>query len=236
MSSEIKVISFDLDDTLWPGLPTILRAERLLYQWMTEHTPAISQQYDIHQLRDKRRALLNDRPQLAHDLTRLRIESFEQLNEEFGLNEDWIQPAFKIFYEARQRVELFDDVRPVLDALQKEFRLASLTNGNADVVKTGVHHWFDYSLNSIGAGSLKAEPVIYQQLQKLADIEAHQMVHIGDDPLQDVAGAKAAGAFAIWLNRDQQDWSLAYCKPDAVISSLTALPAALAQLHNRIES
>jgi putative hydrolase of the HAD superfamily len=227
MSAEIKVISFDLDDTLWPGLPTILRAEKRLFQWMSERVPEITKQYDLYQLRDKRRALLDETPQLAHDLTQLRIRSFELLSIEFDLDQEWIQPAFDVFYDARQQVTLFDDVRPVLDVLVQDFKLASLTNGNADVVKTGVHHWFDYSLNSIIAGSLKSEPAIYRQLQTLAGIEAHQMVHIGDDPLQDIFGAKAAGASAIWLNRDEKVWQLTSCKPDAIISSLTELPSVL---------
>lgn len=230
MPTDIKVISFDLDDTLWPGLPTILRAEKRLFQWMSEHVPEITQQYDLYQLRDKRRALLDETPQLAHDLTQLRIRSFEQLSIEFGLNQEWMQSAFDVFYDARQQVTLFDDVRPVLDVLVQQFKLASLTNGNADVVKTGVHHWFDYSLNSIIAGSLKSEPAIYQQLQALAGIEAYQMVHIGDDPLQDVSGAKASGALAIWLNRDDDVWQLTSCKPDAIISSLVELPSVLNRL------
>jgi len=58
------------------------------------------------------------------------------------------------------------------------------------------------------------------------------MVHVGDDPVQDVSGAKAAGAFAIWLNRDQKNWPLESCTPDAVILSLTQLPVALQKIQN----
>lgn len=230
MPQTIKVLSFDLDDTLWPCFPTILRAENLLYQWLSDHVPTITQSYDIYQLRDKRRSLFNLYPELAYDLTKLRIRSFEMLAEEFELADDWISPAFDIFYEARQQVTLFDDVEPVLDELIREFRLVSLTNGNADIVKTGVDHWFDFALNSASVGKLKSEPDIYRQVQKLANIEAQQMVHIGDDPLHDVSGAKAAGAYAIWLNRQNKQWPLDDCQPDAVISNLHELPAVLDHL------
>lgn len=230
MPQEIKVLSFDLDDTLWPCYPTIENAENLLYQWLADHVPVITRHYDAAQLREKRRSLLASHAELAHDLTRLRIRSFEQLTEEFGLAPDWIQPAFEIFYEARQQVTLYDDVKPVLDELNKEFRLVSLTNGNADPVKTGVGHWFDFSLNSAGVGKLKSEPDIYWQVQKRANIEARQMVHIGDHPLQDISGAKNAGVFAIWLNREEKQWSLESCQPDMVINSLYDLPALLRKL------
>jgi putative hydrolase of the HAD superfamily len=232
MSQTIKVLSFDLDDTLWPCFPTIKRAEKLLYQWLSDQVPVITQHYDIYQLREKRRLLLNNHSDLAHDLTQLRIKSFEMLADEFELSSDWIKPAFEIFYEARQQVTLFDDVKPVLDELNEEFKLVSLTNGNASTVETGVDHWFDFALNSASVGKLKSEPDIYRQVQKLANIEARQMVHIGDHPLQDISGAKSAGVFAIWLNRQNRPWTLENCQPDAVISSMFELPSLLSQLQS----
>ena len=235
MSQGIKVLSFDLDDTLWPCSTTILRAEALLYQWLTDHVPAITKSYDIYQLRDRRRSLLTSHPDLAYDLTRLRLKSFELLAEEFELADDWIKPAFEIFYEARQQVTLFDDVKPVLDKLTKEFQLVSLTNGNADTVKTGVDHWFDFALNSASVGKLKSEPDIYRQVQKLTNVEARQMVHIGDDPLHDITGAKTAGIFAIWLNRDKKPWLLDDCQPDGEIESLHELPALVDKLSRELQ-
>lgn len=230
MPKKIKVLSFDLDDTLWPCFPTIERAEKLLYQWLSEQVPAITQGYDIDQLHEKRRLLLNTHPELAHDLTKLRIKSFEMLADEFALDRGWIKPAFEIFYEARQQVTLFDDVKPVLDKLNTSFQMVSLTNGNANTVDTGVDHWFDFALNSASVGKLKSEPDIYRQAQKLANIEAHQMAHIGDHPLQDISGAKSAGVFAIWLNRQNTSWPLENCQPDAVIRSLHELPPLLSRL------
>jgi len=224
MSKAIKVLSFDLDDTLWPCYPTITRAEDLLYQWLADHVPVITQSYDMQQLRSRRIELFKQYPELAHDLTKLRIRSFELLADEFALADDWIEPAFEVFYEARQQVTLFEDVKPVLDELSKDYQLVSLTNGNADTVKTGVDHWFDIALNSASVGKLKSEPDIYQEIQKLTDIDPRQMVHIGDDPQHDVSGAKAAGAHAVWLNRQQKQWQWQDCEPDAVISDLYELP------------
>lgn len=232
MSQTIKVLSFDLDDTLWPCLPTILRAEEILYKWLSVNVPVIAGRYDVFQLREKRLALLNDSPELAHDMSQLRIESFQQLAVEFSLTDEWIQPAFEVFYAARQQVTLFDDVETVLDVLIKDFSLVSLTNGNADTIETGVDHWFDFALNAATVGKMKSEPDIYWQVQKMANIDARQMVHIGDDPINDVAGAKLAGVFAIWLNREQKLWTLDSCQPDAVISSLHQLPPLLKKLGN----
>jgi len=227
MLEAIKVLSFDLDDTLWPCSPTILNAEKLLYQWLSEHVPEITQKYDCQQLRNKRRVLIDSRPDLCHNLTKLRMLSFEQLATEFSLPFDWVEPAFSIFYEARQNVTLFEDVKPVLDVLCENYKLVSVTNGNASAVKTGIDHWFDFSLNSETVGKLKSEPDIYEEIRKLMNIEARQMAHIGDDPVHDVLGAKSAGVFSIWLNRKKKPWLLESCQPDAVIENLHELPEVL---------
>jgi putative hydrolase of the HAD superfamily len=228
--SSIKVLSFDLDDTLWPCFPTIIYAERQLHQWLSKNVPVIAERYDVYQLREKRRDLLKAHPELAHDMTALRIRSLEELAGEFNLSDDWIQAAFDVFYTARQQVTLFDDVKPVLDVLNQEFTMVSLTNGNANPVMTGIAHWFDFSLNAAGVGKLKSEPDIYRQVHERAGIQPEQMVHIGDDPLYDIAGAKSAGSAAIWMNRESRIWQQEGLNPDAEINTLHELPALLNRL------
>ena len=228
--SSIKVISFDLDDTLWPCSPTIIHAEKQLYQWLSENVRVIAERYDLYQLRDKRRDLLKAHPELAHDMSALRIRSLEELAGELDLSDDWIQPAFDVFYEARQQVTLFDDVKPVLDMLNQRFTMVSLTNGNANPVMTGISHWFDFSLNAAGVGKLKSEPDIYQQVHERTGIRPAQMVHIGDDPHNDIAGAKSAGSPAIWINRQNRVWDQEGFDPAAEINTLRELPVLLEQL------
>ena len=38
-SGQIRAISLDLDDTLWPIWPTIAKAEATLLQWLGTHAP-----------------------------------------------------------------------------------------------------------------------------------------------------------------------------------------------------
>ena len=40
--SRVRAISIDLDDTLWPILPIIQRAESALRQWLSTHAPQTS--------------------------------------------------------------------------------------------------------------------------------------------------------------------------------------------------
>ena len=50
-------------------------------------------------------------------------------------------------------------------------------------------------------GEQKSEPDIYQPVQKLTQVNAQQMVHIGDYLMQDTSCVKSADVYAIWLNR-----------------------------------
>ena len=53
----IKAVLFDLDDTLWPIVPVIVRAERLLFDWIREHAPGVAASYSIEEMRARRGAL-----------------------------------------------------------------------------------------------------------------------------------------------------------------------------------
>ena len=50
----IKVITFDLDNTLWDVEPTLLRAEQAQNDWLRAHRPRLMQRYNDEQMRDFR--------------------------------------------------------------------------------------------------------------------------------------------------------------------------------------
>ena len=66
----IKVIGFDLDDTLWAIRPIILRAEKVLDQWLKENAPPLK--YDIVAMRSLRSRVLKQTPELANQITEIR--------------------------------------------------------------------------------------------------------------------------------------------------------------------
>ncbi len=228
---KIKLLSFDLDNTLWPCKPTIIAAEKKLYTWMQQQVPKITQSFDIEQLRMKRMRFLEQRPDLAHDMSNLRIESLKSLALEMSLSADWVMDAFEVFYEARQQVTLYDDVVPVLDELQTQYRLSALTNGNASIEKTGVAHWFEFSVSAADVGQQKPHPQFFETLLQLAGLDACEVLHIGDDPHRDIQGAFDAGIRSVWLNRAGQPWPYDACQADQQIESLRVLPEILHEMQ-----
>ena len=230
----IKLLTFDLDDTLWPCMITILRTEERLHQWFADHHPDIPNQYTIKQLRSKRIQLTKEHQHIAHDLTAIRKKSFSELSREMGyspeLEERFIQEAFEFYFIERNKVSLYDDVMPTLANLKKSYRLAAVTNGNADIYRIGLGHLFDFSWSAADAGQQKPHPIVFNSLLDKEQLNASELIHIGDDPITDIQGAQQSGIRSIWLNRNNLPWPAEINPPFIEIDQLNQLPAILKAL------
>lgn len=231
MPSRIKLLTFDLDDTLWPCKPVIMAAEQKLYEWMQQRVPQITQCHDSEAIFHKRRDFMQQRPDLSHDISKLRVESLKALSDEIGLGYDWIDEAFEVFFLARQQVELYSDVEPVLDVLSSEYTLVAVSNGNADIGLTGVDRWFEFSVSAAEVGHQKPHPLVFETAMSRAGVTREETVHIGDDEHRDIFGACEAGIRTVWLNRSNRDWSHTECNADHHIRSLDELPEILREIQ-----
>lgn len=223
LQSRIKLLTLDLDDTLWPCMPTILHAETTLYQWLNSQIPEITQDYTLEQLRDKRKQLMQRQPLLIHDLSEARRAHFRELADEFDLGYDWIEEAFGIFLDARQKVTFYDDVLPVLEQLKPRFRLVALTNGNADIQRTGLGDWFDLQVSAADVMAAKPDPAMFHRAMEQFSVSCDETLHVGDHAIHDIRGAQRAGVASVWLNRSRQPWSETDFQADYEISDLTGL-------------
>jgi len=218
-----KLVCFDLDDTLWPCMPTILRAEKSLYNWLEKHRPEVTQIYSVDELRSKRLTLASNQPELKHNLTELRKASFKELSSEFNYDTQWVDEAFNVFYEARQQISFYDDVASTLLKLKKQYQLAAMTNGNADIYRTSLGHLFDYSISAEEVGSAKPDSDMFEALLAQSDRSADEILYIGDHPIHDIEGAHNMGIVNVWLNRHGDEWSHQDVTPDHMIQSLHEL-------------
>lgn len=230
----IKLLTFDLDDTLWPCMATIERTEQRLQQWFSIHHPKISAQYTIKHLREKRIQLAREQQHIAHDLTALRKQSFLQLAIEMGYSlpqkEQFIADAFQFYFSERNKVNLYDDVLPTLNTLKADYRLAAVTNGNADIVQVGLGHLFEFCWSAAHAGQQKPHPMVFTSLLDKHHLKSDEVIHIGDDPITDIQGAQQLGIRAIWLNRSHNPWPEKIKAPFIEINQLKQLPVILNSL------
>src|ERR1700733_10948602 len=214
------VLSFDLDDTLWAVEPLILNAEAAMLAWLREHHPLLMHGHDRESLRAMRARIAGEFPERSHDMTFLRHRALAQMFAAAGHPESHADEAFEVFYAARNRVKLYDEVEDSLKRLSARYRLFALSNGNADLQRCGIAQWFEGHITAISAGAAKPDIRIFTRLLDAAGVQAGQVLHIGDDPHLDVMGAAQAGMPAVWLNRDAKFWPGELPPPPRTILSL----------------
>ena len=222
-----QAIVFDLDDTLWPVGPTILRAEHAMRDFLAERYPRVLELHTLESMRDLRARMAAEHPAMRHDFTWLRTRALLEHAREAGYPDEMAREAFEVFYRARNRVDLYDDVLPALERLSARFRLFAVSNGNADLAAVGIASWFEGSLAAREAGCLKPDPRIFQLLLERAGLAPYDALHVGDDPLADVEGARRAGLDAVWVNRRGDPWPEELEPPVRTVRSLADLVSAL---------
>ena len=203
----IRAITLDLDDTLWPIGPTMVLAEAALHQYLREHAPATAVLcYQHGGLARLRQQLLLEWHDRLHDLSGMRRETLRRALLEAGENPDLAVPAFELFFEARQQVDLYEDSLEALSYLSSRFPVVALSNGNADVNRVGLGQHFHDAVSAQAFGVSKPDPRIFHEAAARAGVTAAEVLHIGDDAHLDVHGARAVGMQCAWINRHEQTW------------------------------
>ncbi len=202
----IRAICFDLDNTLWDVWPVIRRAEQAMYDYLAERYPRVVAAHTVETMRAARERTAALYPQMQHDFTFLRLQALRDHARDFGYAETMAEEAFDVFIRARNEVELYDEVLPALGILHRRYRLFTASNGNADLARIGLAHFFERSVAARQVGALKPDPVIFRKVIEATDLALDEVVYVGDDPHLDVEGARRAGMQAIWINRTQAEW------------------------------
>lgn len=225
----IGAITFDLDDTFWDVWAVIDRAEDALQAWLDAKYPRLTECYSNRDLRNLCAAVSSAHPELAHDRSRVRKLALERAATSVGYDEFPVDEAFEVFFAVRNEVQYFADVRPALEGLAGRYRMAALTNGNACIRRTGLVEFLDFAITAAEVGEPKPHPAMFEAAAKRLAISPECIVHVGDHPEHDVAGAAGVGYRTVWLNRaGRQDWPAGLARPDAEIHHLGELERVLA--------
>jgi putative hydrolase of the HAD superfamily len=224
-----RLILFDLDDTLcdYAGARTV-------------------------RLRNAFARAMAALPPDALDLDRLIAESiaihphgvdhFPALLARYGIADAESVAAAQVWY----RVNRFYGLALFPDALETLARTRSVplgrnvglvTNGPAEVQRAkiellGLADHVDFALVSGEFGVAKPDPAIFAEALRLGHARPDETLFIGDSPEFDIAGAKASGLTAVWVNRTGRPWNEPGEPPDHEVSDLTALAALLAGMDN----
>lgn len=223
----VRAVCLDLDDTLWPVEPAITRAEVAMMDWLARHCPRVLERHDAAGIRLLRAEVAAENPGRLHDLTFLRHATLERAIAGAGYAASMADGAFAAFFEARNRVELFDDVLPALERLAARYRLLALSNGNADLAVIGIAERFEFAVSAREAGAAKPHPGIFEWMLRRASLAPREVVYVGDDPMADIEGARRAGLHAVWVDRLCREWPATLAPPAHRVSGLEELVALL---------
>ena len=201
----LRVLTFDLDNTLWNVRTVIGGAERRLVAWLEAETPAAAAIYrNGPSLMAIRSRLIAVEPQLAHDISRLREAILREVMLQAGHGEaDALRlaaRAFEVFIEARHDIEFFNGALGALANLSRRYALGSLTNGNADPKRLKLDRYFSFSFCAADVGASKPAPDLFEAALRHTGAAPHEVVHIGDHPVDDIAAAADLGLHTVWFN------------------------------------
>ena len=124
---------------------------------------------------------------------------------------------------------VFPDVFGVLRTLKgARYPMAVVSNWQCGLghfcTELGLGDAFDHVLASAEVESVKPDPEIFRDACRRLGAPPHRVLHVGDSPIDDVDGARAAGLRVVLVDRDQP---APKDRGAPTIHSLTDLPALL---------
>jgi len=234
----IRVVLFDLDDTLFAHRASVARG-------IVSHLDAIGgfesadpatvvslwhalEEEHYHSYLAGRLDFEGQRRARARDFAAAHGISLEE--SAAGV---WFDSYFERYRDAWH---LHDDALALLDALADR-RLGIITNGEPafqqrKLDQVGIAHYFEHVVASGSLGFTKPDPRIFSHAASLFGLPVAECSYVGDRFATDALGASGAGMLGIWLDRNSsasaEELDAAREAGVRVIRSLGEVPAALA--------
>jgi putative hydrolase of the HAD superfamily len=188
MSGDIQAVTFDVGGTLiepWPSVGHVYA--EIAQKHRCPITPEV--------LNQRFRAAWKAKKKFRHsraDWAALVRETFRdpacdaffpELYDRFAMPDAW---------------RVFDDVRPTLARLKdRGLKLGIISNWDERLrpllQKLDLAHFFDAIVISIEIGVCKPAPEIFREALRLLAIPAERALHVGDNQIEDIQGARAVG-------------------------------------------
>lgn len=234
-STQIELVCFDLDDTLWSTRQVMFDAEKSVYALLQDLSPVLTDSYELESLFKARmefwKRTLQNEPEMRHQIGTMRRRSLAHLLRQSGYSDeksnDISEKAFEHFMEMRHQPIYFDDAIETLETLAKDYQLAAISNGNACSTRLGLDKYFGLHISAEELGVGKPEPEPFSAALAHFDLKPEQCVHIGDNPTDDILGARQSGFHSIWFNPENTPWEETQFQPSIEIHRLKDIPTAV---------
>ncbi len=213
-----KLISFDLDNTLYDNRPVIKTAELKNKEYLQQEFKAQHKEFDFDRFLDIRNRLMESKSQQQNefaialeDLTYLRKQVLQEFCECLQNADAIVEKALNLFLVYRSRVEVPDEITKMLATLSTHYTLVSITNGNCDADKTPMAGFF--KRNYAPHLGFRAKPHRHMLEEALSDFKLapHQLLHIGDQIDTDAKAAENADCAFYYFSPFEAGLSVDQC-------------------------
>ena len=222
--NEITTISFDGDGTLWDFEGVMRHALACTLAELHRILPSVPDSLSIETLIAIRNQVAEEQKGggLTHEA--IRLEAFKRTLQFIEKPDDDLAAHLHTLYLKHrfEDIQLFDDVLSTLNALQKDYMMGLLSNGNTYPERCGLGDYFQFVVFAQDHGIQKPDPRLFEVAIGLAGCASRQLLHVGDSFQNDIIGAKRAGVRSVWLNRQRENNETEE-HPDFEISSLREL-------------
>lgn len=159
-----KIMSFDLDDTLYDNSDVIRLAEERFLQCVQEY--AQLSELTSEYWREWKWQLAEKNPLIAEDVIAWRVETLRNLLIHHGKNaveiDRTLALAMEEFIEWRHKIDVPAESIEVLNQLKYRYPLSVITNGNVIATRIGFEH-FQLSLRGGEQGRAKPHQDLFHQ-------------------------------------------------------------------------
>ena len=213
----VRLIAFDLDDTLYPELSFVESGFRAVARTVEERFPHALKFYDllwsIFSAGERR-------------------STFDAALQQAGLGESEITIAelVEIYRSHMPGIQLYPDAREILATLQGKKKIGLITDGYLETQKNKfaalqLDQYVEQAVFTDAAGrdAWKPSPWGYQKLMEYFSLPGEQCVYVGDNSLKDFTGAQALGWITFKIVRDEGLYRDTVGVADYDLSTLTEL-------------
>ena len=196
--SKIKLISFDLDNTLYDNQPVINLADQKSKEFLSQEFSKQNKKFDYSKLKKIKYELVVSQQKTTNsfhydNLSRLREDALLIFCNELDDGSNTAQKALDIFLNYRSKVEIDQEIKELLISLSKKYQLVSVTNGNCDAKKLSIGDLFLKNYSPVEGFRAKPHPQMLNQILIDFNLKPEQVLHLGDREDSDGLAAKKAG-------------------------------------------
>ena len=224
----LKLLAFDLDDTLYPESEYVRGGFRTVSTYMQK-----KHKIDANEFYKKLISTKNLSPS---------AKVFDIVLENYQLKDrKLVEKLIKLYRSQTLKLKLFPGIRSMLKKFKKKYILALVTDGKKVVQDRKLNYlrildYFDtifYTLD-LGNNFKKPSEQPFKQLLHAYRIKPQEALYIGNDPNKDFIGAKKAGIRTIRVNQGfYKDKAKGEVNDaDFTIGSIKELPSLIMKIEN----